>query len=71
MTRRVLDLSQPLSNASQLHHFFPTVQILRHKLHQDAAAGEKSFAAEIIITSNHAATHVDALSHFDPRFASW
>ena len=67
MTRRVIDLSQPLSNASQLHHFFPTVQILRHKLHADAQPGEKSFDAEIIITSNHAATHVDALSHFDPR----
>ena len=67
MTRRVLDLSQPLSTASQLHHFFPTVQILRHKLHSDARGDEKSFDAEIIITSNHAATHVDALSHFDPR----
>jgi kynurenine formamidase len=67
MARRVVDLSQPLSNNTQLHPFFPTVQILRHLLHGDFAEGQKSFDAEIIITSNHAATHVDALSHFDPR----
>jgi kynurenine formamidase len=66
VARRVIDLSQPLSRDSQLHPFFPTVQIHRHMLHADAAPGAKSFDAEIIITSNHAATHVDALSHFDP-----
>jgi kynurenine formamidase len=66
VTRRVIDLSQPLSNTSQLHPFFPTVQILRHMQHADAAPGKKSFDAEIIITTNHAATHVDALGHFDP-----
>jgi kynurenine formamidase len=66
VARRVIDLSQPLSKDSQLHPFFPTVQILRQITHQDAAPGAKSFDAEIIITSNHAATHVDALAHFDP-----
>jgi len=66
VARRVIDLSQPLSNRSQLHPFFPTVQILRHMLHADAPPGKKSFDAEMIITSNHAATHVDALGHFDP-----
>lgn len=66
MARRVIDLSQPLSNKTQLHPFFPNVQILRHMLHADAEPGGKSFNAEMIITSNHAATHVDALSHFDP-----
>lgn len=65
--RRIIDLTQPLSNQSQLHPFFPNVQILRHMLHADAPPDKKSFDAEIIITSNHAATHVDALSHFDPR----
>ena len=67
MARRIVDLSQPLSNQSQLHPFFPDAQILRHLLHADALPGKKSFDAEIIITSNHAATHLDALSHFDPR----
>ena len=64
MARRVIDLSQPLSKDSQLHPFFPTVQIHRHMLHADAAPGAKSFDAEIIITSNHAATHVDAIGHY-------
>ena len=66
MARRVIDLSQPLSSKTQLHPFFPSVQILRQLLHSDAAPGKKSFAAEIILTSNHAATHVDAFGHYDP-----
>jgi kynurenine formamidase len=65
MPRRVIDLSQPLSRESQLHPFFPPTQILRHILHSDAAEGRPSFNAEIIITSNHAATHVDAFGHYD------
>jgi kynurenine formamidase len=65
MARRVIDLSQPLSRESQLHPFFPPTQILRHILHGDAPAGRPSFNAEIIITSNHAATHVDAFGHYD------
>ena len=66
MPRRVIDLSQPLSRESQLHPFFPPTQILRHIQHTDAAAGDPSFSAEIIITSNHAATHVDAFGHYQP-----
>ena len=31
MARRTADLSQPLTNSTQLHPFFPTVQILRHR----------------------------------------
>jgi kynurenine formamidase len=65
MARRVIDLSQPLSRDSQLHPFFPPTQILRHIVHSDAAPGRPSFNAEIIITSNHAATHVDAFGHYD------
>ena len=66
MPRRVIDLSQPLSRESQLHPFFPPTQVLRHIQHTDAAPGRPSFNAEIIITSNHAATHVDAFGHYDP-----
>jgi len=62
---RVIDLSQPLSRESQLHPFFPPTQILRHIVHADAPAGRPSFNAEIIVTSNHAATHVDAFGHYD------
>jgi len=70
MPRRVIDLSQPLSRESQLHPFFPPTQILRHIQHSDAASGDPSFSAEIIITSNHAATHVDAFGHYQPGGAS-
>ncbi len=70
MPRRVIDLSQPLSRESQLHPFFPPTQILRHIQHSDAALGDPSFSAEIIITSNHAATHVDAFGHYQPGGAS-
>ena len=65
MARRVIDLSQPLSRESQLHPFFPPTPVLRHILHADAAPGRPSFNAEIIVTSNHAATHVDAFGHYD------
>lgn len=65
MARRVIDLSQPLSRESQLHPFFPPTQILRHIQHGDAPEGRPSFNAEIIITSNHAATHVDAFGHYE------
>ena len=70
MARRVIDLTQPLSKESQLHPFFPPTQILRHILHTDAPAGKPSFSAEVIITSNHAATHVDAFGHYQPGGAS-
>jgi kynurenine formamidase len=65
MARHAIDLSQPLSRESQLHPFFAPTQIMRHIQHSDAAEGDPSFAAELIITSNHAATHVDAFAHYD------
>ncbi len=65
MARRVIDLSQPLSRETQLHPFFAQTQILRHIVHADAPEGRPSFNAEVIITSNHAATHVDAFGHYD------
>jgi kynurenine formamidase len=70
MARRVVDLSQPLSRQSQLHPFFTPTQILRHIVHTDTPPGDPSFNAEIIITSNHAATHVDAYGHYLPGGAS-
>src|SRR5213082_3375971 len=67
MSRRVIDLSQPLSRESQLHPFFAPTQILRHIVHADAPEGRPSFNAEVIVTSNHAATHVDAFGHYDKK----
>lgn len=65
MARSVIDLSQPLCRETQLHPFFAPTQILRHIQHGDAEEGKPSFAAEVIVTSNHAATHVDAFGHYD------
>jgi kynurenine formamidase len=50
-----------------MNAFFPSVQLLRQTMHADVEPGEWSIDTEILITSNHAGTHVDALRHFDPR----
>ena len=65
MPRRVIDLSQPLNRESQVHPFFTTPKIVREIIHADSPPGQPSFNAELIITSNHAATHVDAFGHYD------
>lgn len=67
MPRRVIDLTQPLSRTTQVHPFFNRPQIVREMIHADYAADRPSFNAELIITSNHAATHVDAFGHYDRR----
>lgn len=63
---RLIDLTQPLSNQSQTHHDFPRPLILRHYMHGDFPDAPSSSKSEIIITSNHAGTHVDSFSHFTP-----
>jgi kynurenine formamidase len=63
--RRVIDLSQPLSRETQVHPFFSTPRIMRDLIHVDYPEDQPSFNAEVIITSNHAATHVDAFGHYD------
>jgi arylformamidase len=65
VSRRVIDLSQPLSPTTQVHPFFTSPRILRELSHVDYPEGRPSFNAELIITSNHAATHVDAFGHYD------
>lgn len=61
----MIDLSQPLHHATQVHPLFNPPQIVRELIHSDFAPDEPSFNAELIITSNHAATHVDAFGHYD------
>jgi arylformamidase len=63
--RRIVDLSQPLGRSTQVHPLFNPPQILRELTHADFAPEQPSFNAELIITSNHAATHVDAFGHYD------
>ncbi len=65
MPRRVIDLTQPLNRSTQVHPFFNPPQIVRELIHSDYAPEQPSFNAELIITSNHAATHVDAFGHYD------
>lgn len=65
MPSRVIDLSQPLNRSTQVHPFFNPPQIVRELIHLDYAPERPSFNAELIITSNHAATHVDAFGHYD------
>jgi kynurenine formamidase len=60
-----VDLSQPLNRHTQVHPFFNPPQIVRELIHVDYPADRPSFNAELIITSNHAATHVDAFGHYD------
>jgi kynurenine formamidase len=65
LPRRIVDLSQPLNRSTQVHPFFNTPQIMRELIHADYEPDRPSFNAELIITSNHAATHVDAFGHYD------
>ena len=65
MPRRLIDLTQPLNRSTQVHPFFNPPQIVRELIHSDYAPEQPSFNAELIITSNHAATHVDAFGHYD------
>jgi arylformamidase len=65
LPRRIVDLSQPLTRTTQVHPFFNPPQIVRELIHADYAPDQPSFNAELIITSNHAATHVDAFGHYD------
>jgi len=66
MPRRIVDLTQPLSRSTQVHPLFNPPQILREMVHADVSDTTRpSFNAELIITSNHAATHVDAFGHYD------
>jgi kynurenine formamidase len=65
LARRIVDLSQPLNRHTQVHPFFNPPQIVRELIHVDYPPDRPSFNAELIITSNHAATHVDAFGHYD------
>ena len=70
MPRRVIDLSAAALRESQVHPFFTSPQIMRHiDSRPTTPEDQPSFNAELIITSNHAATHVDAFGHYDCRRA--
>lgn len=68
-TVRLYDLSQEVSQATQLHPLHPRCEVYPYESHASslAALGTGfSYASRLVIMSDHASTHVDALCHFDP-----
>ena len=65
--RRVFDLEQPRWAGAPIHpgHVPPGFSYLLHRRHdpQNAAPDGRSGSAGTLITSEHAGTHIDALSH--------
>jgi kynurenine formamidase len=65
--RRVFDLEQPRYAAAPIHpgHVPPGFSYLLHRRHEAGAASPdgRTGSAGTIITSEHAGTHIDALSH--------
>ncbi len=65
---RIVDLTQPTSRDSQTHPSFPAPMILPYRTHADGPSetSDRSSRSEMLIISNHAPTHIDAISHFSP-----
>jgi kynurenine formamidase len=65
--RRVLDLEQPRWAGAPIHpaHVPPGFAYLLHRRHEASGAGPdgRTGSAGTLITSEHAGTHIDALSH--------
>src|SRR6202165_700943 len=63
--RRLFDLEQPRSQAAPIHpsHQPPGYAYLLHRRHQPRPGDRRSGASGVLITSDHAGTHIDALSH--------
>jgi kynurenine formamidase len=63
------DLSQEVSQRTQMHPLHPRVEVYPFESHANslAALGTGfSYRSGLVIMSDHASTHVDALCHFDP-----
>lgn len=61
---RVYDLEQPRTATSPIHpaHVPPGYSYLLHRRHEPGAE-RRTGAAGVVVTSEHAGTHIDALSH--------
>lgn len=65
---KLYDLSQELSQRSQMHPLHPRVEVYPFESHpnsKQALGTGFSYVAKLLIMSDHASTHVDAISHFD------
>jgi kynurenine formamidase len=66
---RLYDLSQEVSQRTQMHPLHPRVEVYPFESHANslAALGTGfSYRACLVIMSDHASTHLDAPCHFDP-----
>ncbi len=66
---RLHDLSQEVSQRTQMHPLHPRVEVYPFESHANSAVALGtgfSYEAKLMILSDHASTHVDALVHFDP-----
>ena len=62
---RLFDLEQPRHQGAPIHpaHEPPGYAYMLHRRHEATPAGGRTGAAGVLITSEHAGTHIDALSH--------
>jgi kynurenine formamidase len=66
---RLYDLSQEVSQKTQMHPLHPRVEVYPFESHANSLAllgTGFSYRASLMILSDHASTHVDALTHFNP-----
>ena len=66
---RLHDLSQEVSQRTQMHPLHPRVEVYPFESHANSLAllgTGFSYRANLMILSDHASTHVDAFTHFDP-----
>lgn len=62
---RLIDLEQPRHQGAPIHpaHMPPGYAFMLHRRHQATTAERRTSASGVLITSEHAGTHIDALSH--------
>lgn len=73
MGYRLIDLSQEIYEGMVLWTGHPPTRIHVHATHEQTAAmfeESYSFTAETLTLTTHAGTHVDSISHVDPRPAA-
>lgn len=66
---RLYDLSQEVSQNTQVHPLHPRTEVYPYESHANSAAALGtgfSYRASLLVMSDHASTHVDAITHFDP-----
>lgn len=66
---RLFDLSQEISKNTQVHPLHPRVEVYPYETHPNSKVTLNtgfSFSSSLLIMSDHAATHVDSISHMSP-----